>query len=196
MIDRLARLVSIVIHPAILILAMPFLVVYRQTESSFYALKWQIFSAGFVLFAGFLVLLGERLKIFSDSDLSKKGERYRFYTMVSILVILYIAIVVFLKGIFFPFVIIGFGALFGITLFAIANHFFKISMHSGAVCAFVISVGILYGANALLAIVWIVPFMIWARIRLKKHTIMEAFSGGALGGIIALVTFLVGRRLL
>ncbi|MEK7533980.1 MAG: hypothetical protein AAB600_01445 [Patescibacteria group bacterium] len=191
-----AKAVSIIFHPAILILFLPFLVVYRQTESSFYALKWQIFSALFVFLAGLLVFLGEAAGVFSDSDLTKRNERNKFYTMVIILLALYIVAVVFFKGIFSPLVIISFGILFGVVLFTIANHLIKISIHSGAVCAFVISLGILYGINIFFAVVWIVPLTIWARIMLKRHTIYEAISGGTLGGIITIVTYLIGKNFL
>jgi len=191
-----AKAVSIIFHPAILILLLPFLVVYRQTENSLYALKWQMFSALFVFLAGLLVFLGEQLGVFSDSDLIKRSERTKFYTMVIILLVLYIVAVVFFKGIFSPLVIISFGTLFGVVLFTIVNHLFKISIHSGTVCAFVISLGILYGINIFFAVVWIAPLMIWARIMLKKHTIYEAISGGTLGGIITIVTYLIGKNFL
>lgn len=191
-----AKLVSIIFHPAILILLLPFLVVYRQTESSLYAIKWQMFSAIFVFLAGLLVFLGEQLGVFSDSDLTKRKERSKFYTMAIILLLLYIGSVVFFKGIFSPIVIIAFGTLFGVVLFTIANHFFKISIHSGTVCAFVISLGILYGINTFFAVVWIAPLMIWTRIILKKHTIYEAISGGSLGGIVTLVTYVIGKNFL
>lgn len=191
-----AKLVSIIFHPAILILLLPFLVVYRQTESGLYALKWQMFSAFFVFLAGFLVFLGEHFGVFSDSDLTKRNERSKFYTMVIVLLLLYIATVVFFKGIFSPFVIIAFGTLFGLVLFTIANHFFKISIHSGTACAFVISLSILYGINIFFAVVWIVLLVVWARLVLKKHTLIEAISGGLLGGAITIATYLIGKNYL
>ena len=191
-----AKVVSVVFHPAILILLLPFLVVYRQTESSLYALKWQMFSSLFVFLAGVLVYLGEKSGVFSDPDLTKRNERNKFYAMSIILLLLYIGLMVFLKGIFSPFVIIAFGALFGIVLFAIANHFFKISVHSGAICAFVISIGIMYGIKTFFVIVWIAPLMIWARLILKKHTLIEAISGCFLGGTITIATYLIGKNYL
>lgn len=190
----IAKVVSILLHPALLILLMPFLVVYKQTENSIYALKWEIFSAFFVFLAGILVFFGERSGVFSDADLTKRNERYKFYLMVITLLLLYIAVVVFFKGIFSPFVIIALGTFIGVIIFTIANHLFKISIHSGVVCALVMSVGILYGLNAFFAIVWIVPLMIWARVVLKRHTIAEAISGGTLGGLITVLTYFVGRN--
>lgn len=188
-----AKLVSIIFHPAILIFLLPFLVVYRQTASSLYALKWQMFSALFVFLAGVLVFAGERIGIFSDSDLTKRKERGKFYAIISAIIVLYIAIVIILKGILFAPVVIAFGVLFGVLLFTLLNHLFKISIHSGAACAFVISLGILYGINMFFAVVWIVPLMVWARLVLKKHTLIDAISGGLLGGTITIATYLIGK---
>lgn len=188
-----AKIVSIIFHPAILILLLPFLIVYRQTENSLYAVKWQMFSSLFVFLAGFLVLLGERRGIFSDSDLSKRKERGRFYVMVIVLLTFYILIVVLLKGLLIAPVFIGFGALFGVLIFTMLNHFFKISVHTGASCAFVITVGILYGINAFFAVIWILPLIIWARLKLKEHTLWEAVSGATLGGLITIVTYFIGK---
>jgi len=188
-----AKVVSVVFHPAILILLLPFLVVYRQTESSFYALKWQMFSALFVFLAGLLVYLGEKYGIFSDSDLSKRNERNKFYAMIIILLLLYMGVVVFFEGDLSMPVIIGFGALFGVVLFGIINHVFKISLHSGVACVFVITVGILYGINAFFATIGIVPLLIWSRLALKKHTLLEAISGGLLGGTITIATYIIGK---
>lgn len=191
-----AKVVSVVFHPAILILLLPFLVVYRQTESSLYALKWQMFSSLFVFLAGVLVYLGEKSGVFSDPDLTKRNERNKFYAMSIILLLLYIGSVVFFKGIFSLFVVIALGLLFGVVLFAIANHFFKISIHSGVISGFVISLGILYGINIFFVVVWIAPLMIWARLILKKHTLIEAISGGFLGGTITIATYLIGKNYL
>lgn len=191
-----ARFVSIIFHPAILILLLPFLVIYRQTESGFYAVKWQVFSSLFVFLAGFLVYLGERVGIFSDADISQRGERNRFYLMITALTVLFIAIVVLLKGILFAPVVIAFGVLFGVSIFAILNHVFKISVHSGVACAFVITVGMLYGLNAFLAVIWILPAVLWARLILKKHTLKDALLGAFLGGFITILTYFIGRSLL
>jgi len=191
-----AKLVSVVFHPAILILLLPFLVIYRQTAGSFYAMKWQIFSSLFVFLAGFLVYLGERVGVFSDADISKRPERDKFYLMITILTVLFMAIAIILEGIIFVPVIIAFGVLFGVLLFAALNHILKISIHSGVMCTFVVTMGLLYGINAFFATIWILPLVIWARVVLKKHSFKDAFWGAFLGAGITLGTFFIGRGLL
>lgn len=190
----IARLVSVIFHPAILILLLPFLVIYSLTESSTYAVKWQIFSSFFVFLAGLLVYIGERIGIFSDADVTKRKERGKFYAIISSVLVLYISIVIILKGILFAPAIIAFGVLFGVLLFSLLNHVFKISIHSGVACAFTISVGLLYGKSAFFATIWIVPLLIWSRLALRKHTLLEAISGGLLGGTIAAATYSIGKN--
>lgn len=191
-----ARFISIIFHPAILILLLPFLLIYRQTGSGFYAIKWQVFSSLFVFLAGFLIYIGERVGVFSDADVTKRKERGKFYAIIGSIVVLYIFIVIVFKGILFVPVIIALGVLFGVLLFSLINHVFKISVHSGVACAFAITIGILYGVNTFFAVIWILPVVLWSRITLKKHTLVEALSGAFLGGFITVVTYFVGKSLL
>lgn len=193
---KLARVISVVFHPAVLILLLPFLIVYNQTESSLYALKWQIFSSLFVFLAGFMVFVGEAMGIFSDADVTKRKERGKFYAIIMAIIILFILVVILLKGVISVPVIIASGVLFGVLLFAMLNYLFKISIHSGTACAFVIVVGILYGINVFFAILWILPFMIWARLITKNHTLAEAIFGALLGGLVTIVTYFIGKILL
>jgi len=192
---KIARRVSIVFHPAIFILLLPFLIVYKQTASGLYALKWQIFLSFFVFLAGFMVVMGEKFGVFSDRDVTKRSEREKFYIIISAIIILFIAVVSILKGVLFAPVIIAFGVLFGVLAFALLNHVFKISVHSGAACAFIIAVGILYGIIVFFAILWILPLVIWARLITKNHTLAEAISGALLGGLITIATYFVGKNL-
>lgn len=191
-----AKFISTIFHPAILILFLPFLVIYRQTGSSIYAIKWQIFSSIFVFLGGFLLYLGEKMGVFSDEEISKRTERGKFYGIISSITILYIAIVIVFKGLLFVPVIIALGVLLGVLIFSLVNHVFKISIHSGVASAFVMTVSLLYGTNAFLAAIWILPVVVWARLVLKKHTFIEALSGALVGGVITIGTYFIGKSLL
>lgn len=189
---RLAKFISIIFNPVILLFLMPYLVVYRQTASEIYALKWVVFSASFLLI-GITLFLIERLKgVFSDSDISHQKERPRFYAIAFILAFIYFISSLFFKGIFFPISIIAFGIIIALFLFDIVNMRIKASIHVGVYCAFVITVGILY--QTFIPIL-VLPFLAWSRIVLHKHTIIEIVTGGILGSIVTIGTFLLGRYL-
>lgn len=185
------RFLSFLFHPVIFFFLMPFLVVYRQTQNGFYALKWQVFSSFFIFLGIMLVLLGRWVGVFSDHELSVKEERSRFYAIVWVLAFSYLIIALYFKGIIFSLSIIALGILLGIVIFELANRFIKVSMHIAVACAFVVAIGLLYGQTAFMATVWIVPLLAWARITLKKHTIIEVIIGGVLGvGTVGLTVFI------
>lgn len=191
-----ARLVSYLFNPFFFFLIMPFFVVYKQTASELYAIKWMVFSSVFV-FMGVLLILFEFLKgDFSDFDISKKEQRQKFFLVLLVLGLVYLSVALLFKGPFFSISIISLGIAFGIVIFAIVSKFLKASIHVGVVCAFVVSMSILYGLRALYVIIWLVPLLIWARIYLKKHTPIEVFAGGIIGTGITILTFILGKGLL
>lgn len=188
-----AKFVSLLFNPVVFFLIMPFLVVYRQTQSGTYALKWQIFSSIFLFLGLVLFIIGRIKGAFSDEDVSKREERYKFYILLYILGFVYFLIAIFLKGVFFPLSIITFGIIFGILIFNFVNRFIKASIHVAVSVAFVITIGFLYGWIYLLLTLWIVPLIFWARIVSKRHTVKEAIIGAILGLIITLTTVLIGK---
>ncbi len=175
---------------------MPFFIVYKETASGLYAIKWMIFSSVFILF-GVMIILFETIEgDFSDFDISKKGERFKFYIILAVLGLVYFSLSLFFKGIFFPLSLISLSILLGIIVFAFVNRFVKASIHTAVIFAFVISMSLMYGVTAFLLSFWMIPLVAWARIYEKKHTAWEVLLGGFLGSIITLITFSVGKAIL
>ena len=170
---------------------MPFLVVYKQTESIEYALKWGVFSAVFVIAALCILLIGMTRRVFSDFDITHKEERKTFYLLILPLTFLYLFSALFLKGLYFPLSIIAFGLVLGGVLFTLANHFMKASVHKGVICSFSLTISILYKDFVLLSLL-LIPLVAWSRVFLKKHTMREAIAGGLLGSVVTIATFIIG----
>ncbi|MDP3988131.1 MAG: hypothetical protein Q8P80_03225 [Candidatus Levybacteria bacterium] len=192
MIRIFALFLSYLFNPVIFVLSIPYFLIYRQTTSVSYAFKWEIFSAIFILLGIILVVFEKHKGIFSDYDLSKREERWKFYAIIMIPVILYFIASLFLKGLFFSMSIISIGTILGLLMFVIANKFLKPSIHTGVASAYVVSVALLYGPIAFFITFWMVPVIIWARLTLKKHTKNEVLVGGIIGTLITLLTFFVG----
>lgn len=192
---KAAKIISFIFHPVFFFLIMPYLIIYRQTGNSFFALKWTVFSSIFIVIAGVLILLGRVKGVFSDFDISKREERSKFYFIVYFLAIIYFVIALFFKGAFFPLSIIIFGLIVGVVIFDFVNRRVKASLHIGVASSFVISISILYGINAFFFVLLLVPLLIWSRLVLKKHTLKEEIAGGILGSIITLLTFEIGKYL-
>lgn len=196
MIRILAIIMSYIFHPVIFILLIPYFLIYHQTGNFFYALKWELFSSIFI-FLGVAIILFEKWRgIFSDFDLSKREERWKFFAIVFAPIMLYFLASIFIKGLFFSTSIISIGILLALILFVVANRFIKPSIHAAVACAYVISVAILYGPIAFFITFWMVPVVIWSRLHLKKHTGNELFVGGIIGTLITLLTFIVGKYMI
>lgn len=192
----LAELISLIFHPVVLAFLMPFVIVYRHTGSGIYALKWEIFSAAFMLVGIALLLMGRWKGFFSDSDITRREERYNLYILSFMIAFLYFAAALFFKGILFPLSIVSLGIILATGIFLVVNHFLKASIHMGVVCAFVVAVGALYGWTAFFLVLLTIPLVFWSRIVLKRHTLREAIAGGVLGSLVTLLTILIGKYLL
>lgn len=185
--------ISYVFHPVNFVLTMPFLIVYRQTASGPYALKWAIFSAMFIVLGLFFVVMGRIRGVFSDFNISKREERPKFYIMVWILACIFMGIAFVLKGVFFPLSIISFAIVIGTICIEVINNFLKISVHLTIATAWAVSIGILFGIYPFLFFLPFLFLLAWARIRLQHHTVPELIGGGIAGVIITVVTFLIGK---
>lgn len=190
-----AEFVSTIFNPVVFVLLMPFFVVYRQTDSEWYALKWVVFTGAFV-FVGLLFFLYGRMKgFYSDHDISIREQRHSLYLIAFIASVFYFLAAVFFKGIFFPLSIIALGVILGVIVFEIANFYIKASVHMAVVVGFVISLGLIYGPFAFLASFWIILMVAWSRLYLKRHTMEELLMGGLLGTFITIFTYMVGVQL-
>lgn len=191
----LAEIVSLVFNPIFFFIIMPFIIIYKKTGDSIYALKWELFSFVFVIaFVGFF-LWEKRKGSFSDFDITKREERKKLYIFLLFLTGVYLIVPLFYKGIAFPMTIIAFGIVFGIAVFATANYFIKASVHMGIACAYVITITLLYGLSGFLFSFFIIPLIVWSRLVLKRHTRKEIIVGGVLGTLTTLSTFLFANLL-
>ena len=190
-----AQFVSFLFHPLSLMFMLPYFVVFRQTANIFSALKWQLFTSAFIIAAVILFFIGKRQGIFSDYDISKREERPKFYFIVMALAVAYLLSALFFKGILFPLSIIAFGICAALIAFAIVSYRLKASGHVAVACAFVLTMGSMYGQSMFMALVWIIPLVAWSRFYLKRHTVHEIIAGGVLVTIITSLTFLVGKYL-
>ncbi len=193
----LAKIVSYLFHPVILFFFMPFLVVYRQTSNSWYAIKWQIFSSVFLFVTIVLMTVATMLGVFSDVDVKHKEERKRFYLLVSCVMIVYLLSAIFFKGIFFPLSLIAASVVVCAGILEIVSQHTraKVSVHLTTACAFVTSLVILYGIHTLLFSFWIIPLLAWSRIKLKHHSFSEVLIGAFVGTVMTILTFLGAKTL-
>ena len=196
---RFARLVSFAFHPVVFALLVPFLIVYKDSASILYGLKWAFFSSFFLfLSAGLFFILRPRkvaLDMDQDLDISHKENRHIFYSVSALIAVVYFIISIMFKGIFFPLSILALGIILGILLFDLLNYYIKASVHAAVATAYIVTFGILYGLLPFLGVAWVLLLVIWSRLYLKKHTYTELLAGIIGGGIITLITVFISRQL-
>lgn len=191
-----ARIISLLFHPAIFTLLTPFLVVYRETWNLSYSLKWTLFTTVFLVLALFIFYLIRPKEFFKDFDIYKREQRVAFYTIGCIVALLYFVVAVYVKGFFFSLSALSLGIVIGLVLLEIINFYIKASIHVAVACAFVVTMGVLYGGIIFLTIWWIAPLIAWSRYALKRHTPPEIIAGALFGGFVTGITFFIGKLLL
>jgi uncharacterized membrane protein YidH (DUF202 family) len=194
--QKLAQITSLLFHPLVFAILGPFLVIYHRSTDVSYGIKWTLFSLFFILCGLLLLFLLRPRDLLTDFDISKREKRPLFYSISLFFAVMYFITAVYLKTIFFPMSIVALGIVIGVAVFEIANIFLKVSIHVAVSCAFVITVGLLYGMLPFLSVMWIPFTIIWSRLLLKKHTRAEVIGGAAIGCTITLITFAIAELLL
>lgn len=189
--DFIAKLISYLSNPLIIALPAPYIIVYKISQDTVYAWKWEIFSIGFFIAVGLFVAYGVWRGFFSDIDISKREERKPLFIFVSITTILYLCSIVLLKG---PEILLlsVVGCILGIVVIALINTHIKASIHVATISAFISSLAILYGGSYLLGTL-LIPIIAWSRVKTKRHTIAEATTGGIFGVAMIMVIYFFSR---
>jgi membrane-associated phospholipid phosphatase len=133
-----------------------------------------------------VLVAGVRSGRWSDSDVSVRKERQRFFPWA---LPFSLAGAIVLRLIHAPDYIVG-GALVTLALFLaawIVNFWLKLSLHAlfAFYCATILfQIGVLWGATALVVAILVA----WARLFLRRHTPVELIAGimlGLVGGFVA-----------
>lgn len=186
---RLAWILSIILHPLILLPLIPFIVVYRQTQDIQLSLMWMVISAIFIGIVGLFVLYEVHKKIFSNFDVSIRTQRPLLFFATTLTAALYLFILyignapTLLLMIFLAFIL-------GLILLIILNNFLKVSIHTATISAFLTALSLMLKGGYFLILLCI-PLMIWSRLLLKRHKLSEALVGAILGIVLSYATYVI-----
>jgi membrane-associated phospholipid phosphatase len=185
-VQKLARCISWIGHPLVLVTASVGIVVSTQLPAGSALAILAVLFLSTIAPVGLLLFFGLRSGRWRDADVSVRTERRRFYP---------VAIPLSAAGTGLTWLIgapgyILRGALITLIVLIVAgisNVWFKISLHAlfAGYCAVVLfRVNWLYGSfMTMLALL-----VVWSRLFLKRHTIAETFAGlglGLLAGVAA-----------
>jgi len=187
----LARIISLIFNPIAIAFFAPFFLVYKTTHDISIATHWTMYTLVFLMALSFFAIIGVKKKIFTDLDVSKREQRPVMYLVSIICCAIYLASLFFLHG---PYIlyILTIGVIIGVSFLSIINRRIKASIHVAAITSLILPVAVSYGHYYLL-LLFLIPLVIWARLKTKRHTLPEIVVGGTIGGILSLSIYLAAK---
>ena len=186
---NIARLISIIGHPFLLLPLLTGLIAYRLLPPA-QALIAEIIALGIVIIpATFYTFIKVRMGKWNDLDVSDQNHRGQFYVMLLSLLSL-LTLIAWLADVPRS---IAFGTTAILLLVVIAfllNPRIKISLHTGF-SIFVACVMLLIQPFLALVAFVLAASVAWSRVILGRHTRPEVMWGGLLGGVVGSTFILV-----
>ncbi len=186
--NKFARTLSYIFDGSYISIPVFIIICLRIVDNVFLALGWAILCLIFATIIPFLyIFILFRKKLVYDIHLPKKENRIKP---------LIVAIISYVMGFFVLYVLgapVFLKAIFALSLInavilTTITYFWKISFHTSWITITSISFYILFGRWMLLLLLLIL-LIGWARVKIKRHTIMQVVMGAAISAIVALFIF-------
>lgn len=186
---KIAELISLVLNPLVILIPVPFFLVFEKTGNLFFSLQWAGISIFFIFLFFLFILLGIRFGIFSDLDVSKREQRPIMFLTGMLLTISYL---IFLLLFHAPGILLvgTFALILGLIVLGIVNMFTKVSGHLAVLSAFLTFMVLVEGWEFLLGFV-LLPLLVWARIKTKNHTLLQTVLGSIVGVLTTIVFYVI-----
>lgn len=84
----------------------------------------------------------------------------------------------------------GLSTLVGLVVMAVVTFFWQISIHAMSITSAVTVTGIVFGTSAALLLTPLIFLVAAARLRLKRHTVMQLIAGSIVGVLVPYIVFL------
>lgn len=191
---KMAKIISDVLSPPVITLLGTILFAFYLGTSQ--ALLWTGLYLVIVLFipVGYIIYLVKKGKV-TDFHLRVREERFK-----PLLVIIGCSIVGWTMVLLSPApyqlkAVSGIGVLQILVIFLITTKW-KISGHSSAISSFTLMVYGLFGATTITLPVFLaVPLVAWARVRIKRHTLMQTIAGTVMGALfMGAMLYIIAQR--
>lgn len=185
---RIAVLVSNVLNPFLVGLAVILILSFASTARSGDALKWTLVATGLSILPIFAVVIFLlRTKRLNSFFLDMREQRTKIYILSGACAVAGCLLLAYLKA---PVMLIaGFIASLLITfIFMCINFWWKISLHTAFIAGSATILVILYGWTGTLVIP-LVPITAWARAELNSHSWAQATTGAILAAAIVAAVF-------
>lgn len=191
MTKNLAKILSLLLSPAILLIPIPLILVYKTTGDFLVSIEWTVISCFFLLLMIVSVILGNFIGVFSDFDVSVKKERPKLFLLGMLIVFLFLASLIVLNG---PKILFAgvYAIIFGVLAMYVLNKWIKVSLHTASMTVFSFTLILIFGRLFIPSLL-LVPLVGWARVKIKKHTPREVYAGGFLGAVFTIIVYIAIR---
>lgn len=189
-----AKAISFLLGPVFVLLPIPYILVERFTKDYFYALKWTVFSYGFILSVALFVVVGVFFGFFSNYDVSKREQRPLLFLFSGIALFCYLLSLSIFNGPKILFVAL-FSIVLGLGVMAIVNKWIKASIHIATLVSVTLFMAIVYKGYYFLFL-FLIPLLAWSRIKTKEHTLPETIVGGVIGMALTVIVYIISKYFL
>lgn len=177
--QKLARIISGIFNPLVLVVFITAGIVYQETGNLVYSSKWLIVASIFSILFALFIVISIKKGIFSNFDVSTKKQRPLLFLAGAIGTILCIVFVKVTNGSDHLLVSLFVGLL-GLGVYQVLVSKIKASVHMGMLTVFVCFFISLFGLIAL-PLILLLPVVGWARVKEKEHTVPEVIAGFLIG---------------
>lgn len=183
----IARVISLLFNPFLILIFLPFFLVYKSSSNINTSIFWTSYSFIFLLVIAQIVLYYVRRKVFSDLDVSVRTQRPLLFKILFIAGIIYISGLYILHAPRVLYVMV-FSLLFGVLVANAINIKIKASLHVATVSALILGLVLGLGADFTFLLL-LIPIVGWSRVKLKRHTVSETVVGGVVGSLLLLFIY-------
>ena len=185
---KLAQIISAVLNPFLVGLALILLLSFGATATVSEAVKWSALLAGISILPVFSTIIylirNDRVDGFF---INIRSQRYIIYVIAGVCNVIGCGLLIYFKA---PMVLTAsyVAALASVVVFMGINFFWKISLHAAFAAASVTMLTVMYGSLGAITAVMIPPVG-WSRIELKHHSVMQVVAGTVLSSAIVVIVF-------
>lgn len=183
-----ARIISFMFNPLMVMVFAPYVLVSRTTHDSEAAFYWTIYTLIFLMVLSLFVVIAVKKKIFTDLDVSKREQRPLVFFVGLLLATIYMISLFVLHAPYILYVLV-IGIMLGVCFVSIINRWVKASVHMATITALILPVAVSFGQYYLL-LLFLIPLLAWARISAKRHTLPEVLVGTTIGGILSMSLYI------
>ncbi|MCX4387508.1 phosphatase PAP2 family protein [Micromonospora peucetia] len=185
---RLARFVTELTAPAVLVSALTVAVGWHSARGGAHGLAWGLLATLFVSGIPFAYILGGvRRGRLTDHHVGVREQRRvpLLFGLCSVAAGLALLAVL---GAPRPVLALAAAGLVGLVVAVAVSHWWKMSIHSAVAAGTVVVLVFTFGAG-LLATAPLLALVGWSRVRLRDHTVPQVVAGLALGALVAALVF-------